>query len=85
MAMIEDASLVPYDPGWSVERYRTPRPAQTLAKRTSSLHRRHERTETCSLTGKPLRPCDPHSVYSFRQTIEASRTATTGLVVDIFV
>jgi len=85
MAMIEEHSLVPYDPSRSVLGYRVPGQTPSLPERASAPTHRHAQSETGSLTAKPLRPRHAHSVYSFRRTIEASRTAATGLVVDIFV
>jgi hypothetical protein len=85
MAITEEYSLVPLDPGKSLLRCVAPGKTSSLAERTGAPIQRHEHTETCSTNSKSLRKQETLSVYSFRRTIEASRVTATGLVVDIFV
>jgi hypothetical protein len=85
MTLIAKNSLVPYNPAQEVLRYRSPGQMGLRADHGAAPFDRPTQPETGSLDDKPLRPLDPHSVYSARRTIEASRAAATGLVVDIFV
>lgn len=85
MAVTADYSIVPYAPGkqalgsidWSYLR-----PPPPLKARSADLG---ERRPDPALSGRFLRSPRPQPTYSSRRTIEDSRPALTGLMVDIFV
>jgi len=81
MTVAAEYSLIPYEPSGTMPVSRR----ATIAYATSAQNpatRRHDPPPVLVLSDKPRRSA---TTYSFRRTIADSRTAATGLRVDIFV